>query len=316
MPKSRRDKVVALTQTKKKDREWKGGLIESVREALDEYSGVFVFRCVNLRNNTFKDMKADLKDTSKFFMGSNKVLQVALGKGPEDEQREGLHQLSAHVRGHSGVVFTNLTKEDLETALDKYKVNDYARTGTVAPTTITIEKGPVHGPHGGLMEHTMEPTLRKNGMPTKLNRGVIELLADHVVCTEGEHVSPQGAILLRLFGHELATFELELVCGWVRNLERRAPPSPSDAPSLVPRWRGSPLRASDPSMIFFLARRRGPDSDSDSDSDSAFASARSSRPFVLSRASAVTTNRCGWLRRLATGKPGTYPADKKRHPFP
>ena len=93
MPKSRRDKVVALTQTKKKDREWKGGLIESVREALDEYSGVFVFRCVNLRNNTFKDMKADLKDTSKFFMGSNKVLQVALGKGPEDEQRDGLHQL-------------------------------------------------------------------------------------------------------------------------------------------------------------------------------------------------------------------------------
>ena len=91
MPKSRRDKVVALTQTKKKDREWKGGLIESVREALDEYSGVFVFRCVNLRNNTFKDMKADLKDTSKFFMGSNKVLQVALGMGPEDEQREGLH---------------------------------------------------------------------------------------------------------------------------------------------------------------------------------------------------------------------------------
>jgi mRNA turnover protein 4 len=35
MPKSRRDKVVALTQTKKKGRERKGGLIESVREALE-----------------------------------------------------------------------------------------------------------------------------------------------------------------------------------------------------------------------------------------------------------------------------------------
>ena len=134
-------------------------------------------------------------------MGSNKVLQVALGKGPEDEQREGLHQLSAHVRGHAGIVMTNLRKEDLEKALEKYKVSDYARTGSLAPETIVIEEGPVHGPNGGLMEHTREPTLRRNGMPTKLNRGVIELLADHVVCREGEHVSPQAAILLRLFGH-------------------------------------------------------------------------------------------------------------------
>jgi mRNA turnover protein 4 len=216
MPKSRRDKVVALTQTKKKDREWKGGLIDSIRAALDEYSGVFVFRCANLRNNVFKDMKADLRDSSRFFMGSNKVMQVALGKGPEDEQRDGLHKLSSHVRGHAGVCFSNLSAADLASALERYATADFARTGSVASETVVVERGPVRGPHGGLMEHTMEPTLRKNGMPTKLNRGVIELLADHVVCKEGEHVSPQAAILLRLFGKALATFEIALVCGWVR----------------------------------------------------------------------------------------------------
>ena len=113
MPKSRRDKVIALTQTKKKDREWKGGLIEQIREALEQYQSVFVFRCANLRNNAFKELKATLADSSRFFMGSNKVMQVALGKGPEDEQRDGLHQLAEHVRGHAGVVFTNLTKEDV-----------------------------------------------------------------------------------------------------------------------------------------------------------------------------------------------------------
>ena len=189
MPKSRRDKVIALTQTKKKDREWKGGLIEQIREALEQYQSVFVFRCANLRNNAFKELKATLADSSRFFMGSNKVMQVALGKGPEDEQRDGLHQLAEHVRGHAGVVFTNLTKEDVESAMAKYEVSDYARTGTVARETIVVEKGPVHGPHGGLMEHTMEPTLRKNGMPTKLNRGVIELLADHALCKEGAHLA-------------------------------------------------------------------------------------------------------------------------------
>ena len=111
MPKSRRDRVVALTQTKKKDREWKGGLIENVREALEVYTSVYAFRCQNLRNNTFKDLKADLCETSRFFMGSNKVLQVALGKGPEDEQKEHLSQVSTHITGHCGLVFTNLTKD-------------------------------------------------------------------------------------------------------------------------------------------------------------------------------------------------------------
>jgi hypothetical protein len=52
-------------------------------------------------------------------------------------------------------------------------------------------------------------------MPTKLNRGVIELFADYTVCKEGQHISPGGAILLRLFGHELATFNMSLLCCWV-----------------------------------------------------------------------------------------------------
>jgi mRNA turnover protein 4 len=187
------------------------------------------------------------------------------------------------------LVFTNLTKEDLESALAKYEVNDFARTGAVAPETVTVEKGPVHGQHGGLMEHTLEPTLRKNGMPTKLNRGVIELLADHVLCREGEHISPQGAILLRLFGHELATFKMDLLCGWVRLL-----------PGGVPSQSRSRSFLFSVSLFCFLR------------------TFRSRRKSLFRARSAVTTTRCGWLRRLATplSERRNDRADKKRHPFP
>jgi mRNA turnover protein 4 len=65
----------------------------------------------------------------RYAAGSNKVLQVALGKGPEDEQKDGIHQLSALIKGHAGLVFTNLTKEDLEASFEKYRVSDYARCG-------------------------------------------------------------------------------------------------------------------------------------------------------------------------------------------
>ena len=113
-----------------------------------------------------------------------------------------------------------MSREDVEEVFEKYAVKDYARTGAVAGETVTVEAGPVRGPSGALMEHTLEPTLRKNGMPTKLNRGVIELEANHTLCKEGQHISPQGAILLRLFGHELAEFRCRLTCGLVDgNLE-------------------------------------------------------------------------------------------------
>jgi mRNA turnover protein 4 len=214
MPKSKRERVVALTQTKKKDREWKSSMIDRVRDAVDARAASYVFRYENMRNGTFKELRSSVEASTTFFIGSNKVLKVALGRDESDEHKEGLHQLSRRVRGDCGVLFTDLTKEDIEEVFAKYEVSDYARTGSVAPKTVVIPAGPVRGPSGALMEHTLEPTLRKNGMPTKLNRGVIELAADHVLCKEGEHISPQGAILLRFFGHELATFKCTLTCRW------------------------------------------------------------------------------------------------------
>ena len=79
---------------------------------------------------------------------------------------------------------------------------------------MSFSKGAVEGPHGGKLEHTLEPTLRKNGMPTKLNKGIIELIADFTLCERGESLSPAQAALLRIFGYKFAKFQMGLLCRW------------------------------------------------------------------------------------------------------
>lgn len=93
MPKSKRQKVVALTKTKKKGREAKEEMIEQLHACVGKYANIFVMSFENMRTGPLKKIQGQMRD-SKFFIGKNKVMQVALGKNPEDECEDNTHVLS------------------------------------------------------------------------------------------------------------------------------------------------------------------------------------------------------------------------------
>ncbi|KAL8132339.1 uncharacterized protein LOC141712005 [Apium graveolens] len=209
MPKSKRNKAVTLSKTKKKGREHKETIVNSIRDAVEKYNSVYVFNFENMRNLKFKEFRDQLRATSKFFLGSNKVMQVSLGRSVGDEIRTGLHKVSKLLRGDSGLCCSNLPKEEVEKIFNEYEDYDFARTGSVATETVDLKEGPLEQ-----FTHEMEPFLRKQGMPVRLNKGVVELVSDFVVCEEGKPISPEASRILRLLGIKMATFKLHLICRW------------------------------------------------------------------------------------------------------
>ncbi|KAJ7946654.1 Ribosome assembly factor mrt4 [Quillaja saponaria] len=209
MPKSKRNKQVTLSKTKKKGREHKEAVVNTMKQAIENHNSVYVFSFENMRNLKFKEFREKLKSTSRFFLGSNKVMQVCLGRSADDEIRPGLHKVSKLLRGDAGLLCTNLPKEEVERLFNEYEEYDFARTGSSVTEKVELKEGPLEQ-----FTHEMEPFLRKQGMPVRLNKGVVELISDFVVCEEGKPLSPEAARILRLLGIQMATFRLCLICRW------------------------------------------------------------------------------------------------------
>ncbi|PVU85615.1 hypothetical protein BB560_006968 [Smittium megazygosporum] len=215
MPRTKRSKIVSLTKTLKKGKELKQDLIENVRIL------IYLF-------------------TFEFFYGKNKVMQIAFGKNEASEPDTNLHLLSEQLVGGLGVLFTNDSPETISSFAKSFVVYDYPGKGWIADRTITLSKGelvkgsdfynryidPSRNTDADAVivdqensssildtfQASMEPYLRKLGLPVSLVNGHIILISDYTLCKAGSPIDVNTRHLLKLFDAKLAPFKINLVC--------------------------------------------------------------------------------------------------------
>jgi mRNA turnover protein 4 len=220
MPKSKRQKVVHLTQVDKKDKAHRQKLYTEIQAAIETYPTIIIFSVENMRNTYLKEVRTHFAD-SRLFYAKTKIMAKALGTDAASEHLPGLAQLSKHVRGDVGMLCTARAPEEVLNYFDDYSQTDFARAGVEAAYTFTIPAGIVYSRGGEVpvsedvpLPHSVEVTLRKWGMPTRMDKGKIMLNEEYTVCEEGKVMNSNQTALLKIFGVAMAEFKIKPVAYW------------------------------------------------------------------------------------------------------
>jgi mRNA turnover protein 4 len=151
----------------------------------------------------------------------------ALGKTPEEAVVDGIDALQPHMSGAVGLLLTNREPAAVQTYLSSLANVDFARAGAVAPRTFALPAGPVLSTGGEVpaehdvpLGHTLEPELRKLGIPTRMVRGKIVLGDEdgsgegYTVCRAGDVLDSRQTRLLKLFSVCMSEFSVKVKAYW------------------------------------------------------------------------------------------------------
>ena len=241
MPKSKRSKVVHLTQVSKKTRQDKDRLFQNIRDAVPDFQHCFVFSVDNMRNNHLKDVRRELSDSRcvsclfgrwkrsltlplRLFFGKTKLMAKALGQSPSEAVAPGIDDLTQYLGGTVGLLLTNRPPQSVLDYLSSLSPVDFARAGTTASRSFTIPAGVLYSTAGEVpadndvpLSHTLEPELRRLGVPTRMVRGKVVLGEEsgegegYVVCKEGDVLDSRQTRLLKMFDLCMSEFRVKVL---------------------------------------------------------------------------------------------------------
>ena len=161
----------------------------------------------------FRQTKDEMDMPTRIFLGKNKLMQIALGKTPEDEYADNLRHISKEISESVGLIFTSRPRSDVEEFFSEFSEPDFARAGFVCPRDVVITNKMLFNHPVSMLEQQF----RKQGLPVKIENGKIVLLdnkGEYRLCKEGETLSPEKCKLLTHFGIKLSVFRVKLVCRW------------------------------------------------------------------------------------------------------
>ena len=179
---------------------WKANYFAKLVQLFDEYPKCFLVDADNVGSKQMQQIRIALRGKAVVLMGKNTMMRKAI-RG-HLENNPDLERLLPHIRGNIGFVFT---KEELVTIRDDLlanKVRAPAKSGALAPLAVIV---PAQNTGLGPEKTSFFQALN---IPTKIQKGTIEIVQDVNLIKEGDKVGMSEATLLNMLGISPFTYGL------------------------------------------------------------------------------------------------------------
>lgn len=155
-----------------------------------EFPSAFIVNVDNVGSNQMHQIRQALRGKGIVLMGKNTMVRRAIrGVLAENPQYERLLPL---VKGNIGFVFTSGDLKEVRDIITSNKVAAPAKAGAFAPLDVMVPAGNTG------MEPGKTSFFQALGIPTKIQRGTIEIVSDIKIVTAGSRVGASEATLLNL----------------------------------------------------------------------------------------------------------------------
>eukprot|EP01120_Amphizonella_sp_Union-15-10_P000390 TRINITY_DN1039_c0_g1_i1.p1 TRINITY_DN1039_c0_g1~~TRINITY_DN1039_c0_g1_i1.p1 ORF type:complete len:330 (-),score=78.81 TRINITY_DN1039_c0_g1_i1:70-1059(-) len=161
-----------------------------ITKIFDQYQQILVVGIDNIGSDHMQQIRRSTRGLCEIVCGKNTLIRRAIRL--QLKANPSLEALSPHVKGNVALVFTKESLAKVRTKLLELKVEAPAKPGSIAPNPVVVPKGATG------LEPTKTSFLQALNIPTKINRGQIEILNDKVLVEAGQKVGPSEATLLQM----------------------------------------------------------------------------------------------------------------------
>jgi large subunit ribosomal protein LP0 len=162
-------------------------------EYIQTFSSAFVVHCDNVGSKQMQQIRVSLRGHGAVLMGKNTTIRKVMKDFLKKNEGHPVEALLPFIVGNVGLIFTNGDLAKVRDMIVSNKVPAPARIGAIAPVDVFVEPGPTGCDPG---QTTWFQALN---IPTKINKGQIEMISRvHLVHAGNKVTDSQAALLQKL----------------------------------------------------------------------------------------------------------------------